>query len=42
LLEMLNIINHYYVQIGEVKFICGTHLHSMTLELKTRVHTIKF
>jgi hypothetical protein len=32
----------YSVQIGEAKSICGTHVQSRTIELKARVHTIKF
>jgi hypothetical protein len=32
----------YFMQIGEAKSICRTHVQSWTLKLKSRVHTIKF
>jgi hypothetical protein len=32
----------YSVQISEAKSTCGARVQSRTLELKTRVHTIKF
>jgi hypothetical protein len=32
----------YSVQIGEAKYVCENHIQSRTLELKIRVHIIKF
>jgi hypothetical protein len=32
----------YFVQIGETRFICETHVQSWTLKLQAGIHIIKF